>query len=61
MVFQRLKSFALRLNVGKCQFGKTEPEFLGHMINSEGFKPIPEKFRVIAEYPKPRTVNELTV
>ena len=29
------------------------------MINSEGFKPTPQKVQAITQYPKPRTVNEL--
>lgn len=36
IVFQRLRDFFLRLNVSKCQFGKTELEFLRHLINEYG-------------------------
>lgn len=59
IVFQRLKEFSLRLKLDKCIFGQTELEFLGHLINRDGFKPIPEKVQVITQFPKPRTVSEL--
>ena len=59
IVFQRLKDFSLRLNVSKCQFGKSELEFLGNLISKDGFRPTPEKVQAIANFPKPRTVVEL--
>lgn len=59
IVLQRLKEFHLRLNVEKCQFGKSELEFLGYNINSEGCKPTPGKVQAVREFPKPRTVIEL--
>ena len=59
IVFQRLKDFSLRLKVSKCQFGKSELEFLGHLISKDGFRPTTEKVQAIANFPKPRTVVEL--
>ena len=59
MVFQRLKKFGLRLNLGKCQLGKTELEFLGYTINNEGSKPTSVKIQAILQFSKPRTIVEL--
>ncbi|XP_033224799.1 uncharacterized protein LOC117177867 [Belonocnema kinseyi] len=59
IVFQRLKDFALRLNISKCQFGKSELEFLGHLVNRDGVKPTPEKVQAIVQFPKRRTIVEL--
>ena len=59
IVFQRLKDFSLRINPDKCQFGKTELEFLGYWINHEGCRPTPDKVRAITEYSKPKTMVEL--
>lgn len=39
IVFSRLEEFSLRVNASKCQFGQSEIEFLGFVINSEGCKP----------------------
>ena len=36
IVFQRLKNVRLRLNFSKCQFGRSELEFLGYTINDVG-------------------------
>ena len=59
IVFQRLKDFALRLNVDKCQFGKAELEFLGHLVNRNGLKPTLEKVQAIINFPQSRTIVEL--
>ena len=59
IVLQRLKDFALRLNVDKCQFGKAELEFLGHLVNRNGFKPTLEKVQANINFPQPRTIVKL--
>ncbi|XP_017892042.1 uncharacterized protein LOC108632162 [Ceratina calcarata] len=58
-VLERLQQFHLRLNLEKCQFGVPELVFLGHLVNKEGFKPIPKKFKAVNEFHKPRTIEEL--
>ena len=58
-VLKRLKEYRLHINVSKCQFGQSELEFLGHLVNREGFKPTAEKVRAVTEFPKPQTVIEL--
>ena len=58
-VLKRLKEYRLHINVSKCQFGQSELEFLGHLVDREGFKPTAEKVRAITEFPKPQTVIEL--
>lgn len=57
IVFQRLKEFSLRIYPRNCQFGKSELEFLGYMINQEGCSPTPENLRAISEFPWPKNVN----
>ena len=59
LVLQRLEEFALRLNVDKCALGQREVEFLGHTVNSDGFKPTPEKTEAVRNYPKPKSVQEM--
>ena len=59
MVFQRLKDFSLRINLSKCQFGETKLEFLGYLIDQEGFRLTFDKVRAISEYPRPKTIVEL--
>ena len=59
VVFERLKKFKLRLNVEKCEFGKTEITFLGYLINQEGCHPTKDRVQAITQFSKPQTVVEL--
>ncbi|GBM87265.1 Transposon Ty3-G Gag-Pol polyprotein [Araneus ventricosus] len=56
-VFQRLKDYGLKINIGKCVFGQETRQFLGFQISSSGVSPLPDK--VLIEYPLPKTVDEL--
>ena len=59
IVFQRLKEFSLRININKCEFGKSELEFLGYKINHKGCSPTHDKVQAITEFVKPKTICEL--
>ncbi len=41
-VFQRLADNGLAVNPDKCHFGQPSVEYLGHVINAEGCRPLPE-------------------
>ena len=41
------------LNRAKCEFGKQEITFLGHIINQSGISAEPEKLSAIKEMPPP--------
>lgn len=58
-VFERLNSFGIVLNAGKCIFAQTHLEFLGHMVSSAGVSPLSGKVEVLKNYPKPKTIDEL--
>ncbi|GBM33640.1 Transposon Ty3-I Gag-Pol polyprotein [Araneus ventricosus] len=58
-VFQRLKNYGLKINIGKCIFGQETLQFLGFQISSSSVSPLPNKDKVLIEYPLPKTVNEL--
>lgn len=58
-VFDRLKKYGLTIVPSKCQFGKEEVKFLGHLINKDGIKPLPDKVEAIAQFPLPETVKSL--
>lgn len=59
IIFDRLDQAGLRLNLGKCTFGRTEIEFLGYFIDKNGIRPLPEKVRSITNYSKPKNILEL--
>ena len=59
LVLSRLNEHELQVNVEKCKFGVAELVFLGHLITSNGFKPNPDKVKVIQECPLSQTIQEL--
>jgi hypothetical protein len=58
-VFQRLQDHGLLLRPDKCRFGLSEVDFLGHHVDSEGIRPLPEKVSAVANFPLPSTPKEL--
>ena len=59
IVFKRLNDYGIVLNVDKCLFGQTEISFLGFLVTQHGLLPLPEKVKILKEYPLPKTVAEL--
>lgn len=58
-LFERLQQHHLAVNVAKCEFGRTEITFLGHLVTAEGISPLPERVEAVSKFPKPATVMEL--
>nr|VZI16795.1 unnamed protein product [Spirometra erinaceieuropaei] len=58
-LFERLDSFGVVINAGKCELGVPSLIFLGHELNSDGIKPVPEKVSAISTFPVPTTINQL--
>ncbi|GFU15623.1 transposon Tf2-9 polyprotein [Trichonephila clavipes] len=58
-IFNRLRSYGLKLNISKCVFGVTELIFLGHLITPDGIKPLPDKVQAVLHYKQPETVGSL--
>lgn len=52
-VLQAIKSSGLTLKSEKCRFAYEELKFLGHVVNSEGVLPDPEKTAAVAKFPQP--------
>ena len=59
IIFQRLKEAGLKLKRSKCDFMKTQIQYLGHLISSDGIQPLPEKFGSIKNMPAPRSTKEV--
>ncbi|BHF77227.1 hypothetical protein SprV_0502033100 [Sparganum proliferum] len=58
-LFERLDSFGVVINAAKCEFGARSLIFLGHEVNSDAIKPVPEKVSAISTFPVPTTINQL--
>ena len=58
-VLQRLQENGLRVKESKCEFGKTQIEYLGHVLDEKGVYPSQDKVRAIHEAPAPTNIKEL--
>ena len=58
-VFDLLVSNGLVVNKSKCLFGVGELEYLGHLVTSEGIRPLTGRIDVIHQYPRPQTRSKL--
>lgn len=58
IVFERLKQYGLVINVSKSHFAKSEVDFLGYSVNSEGIRPLPSRVQAVLEYSLPATVKD---
>ena len=52
-VFTRLSENCLTANLKKCVMAKSMVTFLGHTVDSEGIRPLPEKVDAIKQFPLP--------
>lgn len=59
IVFERLKQYGLVINVSKSHFAKSEVDFLGYLVNSEGIRPLPSRVQAVLNYSRPTTVKDL--
>ncbi|BHF59912.1 hypothetical protein SprV_0100287300 [Sparganum proliferum] len=58
-VFDRLQQFGVVLNPSKCVFGVPSLEFLGHLVDSHGTRPLPSKVAAIRVFPPPTSKRQL--
>lgn len=58
-VLQRLQENGLRVKKAKCDFGKTQIEYLGHMLDGKGVYPSKDKVRAVHDAPTPTNIKEL--
>jgi transposase InsO family protein len=57
-VFLAHRGAGLKLQPSKCQLFKEEIEYLGHMIDSNGIRPVPEYIKAVVNWPIPSTRTE---
>lgn len=51
IIFKRLRDNNLAINLAKCEFGKEQLTFLGHLLSKEGIRPLREKVDAINSFP----------
>ena len=52
-MLQRLLDFNLTLRKEKCQLGKAEVKWFGHIFSQQGMSPDPQKVETIKHWPAP--------
>lgn len=58
-IFNRFREHGLKINVSKCEFGKSEINFLGFTINKYGIKPTYEKVEAAQKIQLPKIAKDL--
>lgn len=52
-VFYRLRAANLKLKLKKCDFGKIQTDYLGHLVNADGIKVNPNKVEKVQNFVPP--------
>ena len=58
-VIERIQDAGLTINREKSVFCRDEVQYLGVIVNRDGFNPDPEKIKRIMEYPVPKNLRQL--
>ena len=58
-VLERLREHKLYAKVSKCEFGKVEVEFLGHIVTQSGVKVDAKKVEAVRSWPLPQNIHDL--
>ena len=58
-LFKRFEKHGVTINLKKCEFEKTEMNFIGHKINKDGIQPLESKMAAIEAFAEPRDITEL--
>lgn len=58
-VFQQLRNYNLKIEPDKCEFLKSELQYLGHIVTADGVKPDPEKTRAVSQFPIPKKAKDV--
>ncbi|KAJ2914471.1 hypothetical protein MD484_g5943, partial [Candolleomyces efflorescens] len=61
LVLEKLKDARLFANPSKCEFDKSQVEYLGYLISSEGIKMSPKKLATITDWPTPKSAHDVQV
>ena len=54
-VFDRFKEFGIVMNPNKCQLGVASLQFLGHMVDKDGIRPLESRVSAFRDFPLPRS------
>ena len=55
--FMRLREYNLKINLAKCEFGKKEVPYLGHILTADGILPSKDKLKAVRDFPEPQSLR----
>ena len=58
-VLERLRETKLYAKLSKCEFFRSEVEFLGHHIGADGLSVMQDKVAAVREWPTPRNIHDV--
>ena len=58
-VLGRLHRANFKCKLGKCEFARTQLQYLGHIINSQGIQVDPDKVAAVKAFPDPTCVKDV--
>lgn len=58
-VLEVLRKEKLYAKESKCEFFRTEVEFLGHMVGRDGVRMMEDKVKAVADWPEPKNVRDV--
>ena len=59
LIFERFQKYNIVINPAKYEFGVSRLQFLGHLVTPDGVSPLPDRVRVIQEFPVPNSLKKL--
>lgn len=59
LVMDKLRAAKLYAKESKCEFFKTEVEFLGHIVGRDGVRMMQDKVQAISDWPTPSKVGDV--
>ena len=58
-VLNKLQDAGVTLNMEKCELGKNEVKFLGHILSADGVQPDPDKVKAVMSMKEPSNTGEV--
>ena len=58
-VFHQLRQVRLKMKHSKCDFFKSQIQYLGHVISADGISPLLDKLDSIKHMPMPKDAKEI--
>ena len=59
LVFERFRTANLKVNPAKCDFFRTNVQFLGHIVSKDGLQADPSKVEAVQNFPTPKSQTDV--